>query len=106
MTVAKVLEIMTERDKKLSELVSEIPKRYMDKTKVKCNDRDATMQRIRSAARGNVDFTDGVKTWYEDGWILIRPSGTEPIIRIFVEAQTEDRARELLKQGLNLTRNC
>ncbi|MGZ8891882.1 MAG: phosphoglucosamine mutase, partial [Halobacteriota archaeon] len=34
MTVAKVLEIMTERDRKLSELVNEIPKRYMDKTKV------------------------------------------------------------------------
>jgi phosphomannomutase len=47
MTVAKVLEIMTERDRKLSELVNEIPKRYMDKTKVTCRDRDAAMQHIQ-----------------------------------------------------------
>ncbi|MGD0717919.1 MAG: phosphoglucosamine mutase, partial [Halobacteriota archaeon] len=71
MTVAKVLEIMTERRKKISELVKEIPKRYMDKTKVTCRDRDATMQQIRSSVEGNIDTTDGVKIWYDDGWLLI-----------------------------------
>ncbi|MCJ7639807.1 MAG: phosphoglucosamine mutase [Euryarchaeota archaeon] len=106
MTVAKVLEIMTERDRKLSELVNEIPKRYMDKTKVTCRDRDAAMQHIQSSVHGNVDTTDGVKIWYDDGWLLIRPSGTEPIIRIFVEAETEMRAHELLKLGINMTKGC
>jgi phosphomannomutase/phosphoglucomutase len=106
MTVAKVLEIMTKRNKKLSELVSEIPKRYMDKTKVACRDRDAAMQHIRSAVAGNVDTTDGVKIWYDDGWLLIRPSGTEPIIRIFVEAQTEQRANNLLALGKSMTEGC
>lgn len=106
MTVAKVLEIMTKRNKKLSELVSEIPKRYMDKTKVTCRDRDATMQNIRSSVVGNVDTTDGVKIWYDDGWLLIRPSGTEPIIRIFVEAETEQRASYLLALGKTMTEGC
>ncbi|MGB9212791.1 MAG: phosphoglucosamine mutase, partial [Halobacteriota archaeon] len=106
MTVAKVLEIMTERRKKISELVKEIPKRYMDKTKVTCRDRDATMQQIRSSVKGNIDTTDGVKIWYDDGWLLIRPSGTEPIIRIFVEAETERRARDLLEAGKQLTKGC
>jgi phosphomannomutase/phosphoglucomutase len=106
MTVAKVLEIMTERDRKLSELVNEIPKRYMDKTKVTCRDRDAAMQHIQSSVHGNVDTTDGVKIWYDDGWLLIRPSGTEPIIRIFVEAETEMRAHELLELGMNMTKGC
>jgi len=106
MTVAKVLEIMTERDKKISELVTEIPKRYMDKTKVICRDRDATMQKIRSSVQGNLDTTDGVKIWYEDGWLLIRPSGTEPIIRIFVEAETKRRAKVLLEAGKKLTKDC
>jgi phosphomannomutase/phosphoglucomutase len=106
MTVAKVLEIMTERRKKISELVKEIPKRYMDKTKVTCRDRDATMQQIRSSVEGNIDTTDGVKIWYDDGWLLIRPSGTEPIIRIFVEAETKRRARDLLEAGKQLTKGC
>jgi phosphomannomutase/phosphoglucomutase len=106
MTVAKVLEIMTERGRKLSELVNEIPKRYMDKTKVTCRDRDAAMQHIQSSAHGNVDTTDGVKIWYDDGWLLIRPSGTEPIIRIFVEAETETRAHDLLELGMNMTKGC
>ena len=106
MTVAKVLEIMTERDRKLSELVNEIPKRYMDKTKVTCRDRDAAMQHIQASVHGNVDTTDGVKIWYDDGWLLIRPSGTEPIIRIFVEAETEMRAHELLELGINMTKGC
>ncbi|MGZ8888590.1 MAG: phosphoglucosamine mutase [Halobacteriota archaeon] len=106
MTVAKVLEIMTERGRKLSELVNEIPKRYMDKTKVTCSDRDAAMQHIQSSVHGNVDTTDGVKIWYDDGWLLIRPSGTEPIIRIFVEAETEMRAHELLELGINMTKGC
>ncbi len=106
MTVAKVLEIMTERGKKISELVKEIPKRYMDKTKVTCRDRDATMQQIRSSVEGNIDTTDGIKIWYDDGWLLIRPSGTEPIIRIFVEAETKRRARGLLEAGKQLTKGC
>jgi phosphomannomutase / phosphoglucomutase len=106
MTVAKVLEIMTERDRRLSELVTEIPKRYMDKTKVTCRDRDAAMQHILSSVHGNVDTTDGVKIWYDDGWLLIRPSGTEPIIRIFVEAETEQRASDLLDLGKHMTAGC
>ncbi|MGZ8937568.1 MAG: phosphoglucosamine mutase, partial [Halobacteriota archaeon] len=46
------------------------------------------------------------KIWYDDGWLLIRPSGTEPIIRIFVEAETEMRAHELLELGINMTKGC
>ncbi|MCD6449446.1 MAG: hypothetical protein J7L34_02925 [Thermotogaceae bacterium] len=34
-----------------------------------------------------VETTDGTKMWFEDGWVLIRASGTEPIIRIFAESK-------------------
>ena len=106
MTTAKILEIMAEKDKKLSELADEIPKYFMSKTKVKCDDRDWIMQTILSSASGNIDTTDGAKIWYDDGWLLIRPSGTEPIIRIFAEARTENRVNELLEMGLDMTRGC
>ncbi len=106
MTAAKILEIMAEKDKKLSELADEIPKYFMSKTKVKCEDRDSIMHTILSSVSGNIDTTDGAKIWYDDGWLLIRPSGTEPIIRIFAEARTEHRVNELLQMGLDLTRGC
>lgn len=106
MTVAKVLEIMAEKGKKISELADEIPTYFMNKTKIKCADRDSIMQTILSSASGNVDTTDGAKIWYDDGWLLIRPSGTEPIVRIFAEARTENRVNELLEMGLKMTKGC
>lgn len=63
------------------------------------------MEIIKNEASGlgqKLDTTDGVKIWYEDGWVLIRPSGTEPIFRIFAEAKNQERAEELLQEGLNI----
>jgi phosphomannomutase/phosphoglucomutase len=48
------------------------------------------------------DTIDGVKIWYDDGWVLIRPSGTEPIFRIFAEAKKQERAEELMNTGLEM----
>ena len=45
---------------------------------------------------------DGVKLNFSDGWLLVRPSGTEPKIRITAEAKTEKRARELYDNCLTL----
>ena len=45
----------------------------------------------------NVTTVDGVRIELEDGWALIRPSGTEPVIRITVEAREEKKAEELLE---------
>jgi len=39
-----------------------------------------------------VDTTDGLKVFFDDGWTLIRPSGTEPIFRIFSEAKSKGAA--------------
>lgn len=47
----------------------------------------------KSSAR-RIDRTDGIKLFLDDGWVLVRPSGTEPLIRIFSEARSEKAARE------------
>jgi phosphoglucosamine mutase len=52
----------------------------------------------------SVDNTDGVKLVFSDGWLLVRPSGTEPKIRITAEAKTEARARELYDSCLDIIR--
>ncbi|PKP54458.1 MAG: phosphoglucosamine mutase, partial [Candidatus Altiarchaeales archaeon HGW-Altiarchaeales-3] len=44
---------------------------------------------------------DGIKILHEDSaWMLLRPSGTEPIFRVFVEAPGDKRAKELMEEGL------
>jgi phosphomannomutase len=52
------------------------------------------------------DRIDGIRVWLnEKEWFLIRPSGTEPIIRIFAESDSEEKAKELLKFAAELTQN-
>ena len=49
---------------------------------------------------------DGVKFIAEDGsWLMLRGSGTEPILRIYAEARSDEDAQKLLKTGVGLTRS-
>jgi len=48
----------------------------------------------------SVENIDGIKLNYKDGWILVRPSGTEPKIRITAEAKSEERAKELYNSAV------
>jgi phosphomannomutase/phosphoglucomutase len=96
MTVAKMLEIVA-RDGPLSKLVDGIPSYSQDKRKLSCP--DERKERVLAAlvqyyASQRVDATDGVKICYDDGWTLVRPSGTEPLFRVYSEARTIEDARK------------
>lgn len=95
MTAAKVLEILAKHGT-LSDLLSDIPAYFLDKRKVPCPDslKGYILGKMKEMAEDNkVDETDGVKIYFDDGWTLIRPSGTEPLFRIFSEGRTEMAAR-------------
>ncbi len=98
MSVAKVLQLMDETRKKLSELTAEIPKYYMVKGKVPCRDKKKLLEALKKEFP-EANHVDGARIDFEDGWLLIRPSGTEPIARIFAEGKTKERAEELYKMG-------
>ncbi|AEA47195.1 phosphoglucosamine mutase [Archaeoglobus veneficus] len=100
MSAAKVLELMALEGKPLSELVKDIPRYYTFKTKVPCKDKLKLLNGLKEEFP-EASFTDGARIDYEDGWLLIRPSGTEPIARIFAEGKTEKRAKELLELGMS-----
>jgi phosphomannomutase/phosphoglucomutase len=54
------------------------------------------MDRLAASAEGDrVDRTDGVKIFSGKCWALVRPSGTEPIFRVFTEAPTPEEAQAL-----------
>jgi phosphoglucosamine mutase len=60
--------------------------------------------KLRSLKPLSVINIDGIKLNFTDGWLLVRPSGTEPKIRITAEAKTETRARQLYDSCLSLVK--
>ena len=108
MTVAKILEIIAKEKKPLSELVSELPVYYASKMKIECpeDEKEFVMKSIADEIQSTTDFeldlTDGVKILKEDGWVIIRPSGTEPIFRCFAESDSQAKADEMTEWGMGL----
>ncbi|AMQ19411.1 phosphoglucosamine mutase [Thermococcus peptonophilus] len=106
MTTAKIVEIFAKSGKKFSELIDELPKYYQFKTKRHVEgDRKAIVAKVAELAEKKgykIDTTDGTKIIFDDGWVLVRASGTEPIIRIFSEAKSEEKAKEYLELGIRL----
>jgi len=50
---------------------------------------------------------DGTRLDFEDGsWLLLRPSGTEPVVRVYAEASDADRAAALVEAGVGLIETC
>jgi len=112
MSIAKILEIMAKEDKKLSELIDEIPKYEVFKTKMPCphDKKEIVMKTLAEHTKDDksvveVDETDGVKLYMNDGWVLMRPSGTEPIFRVYSESIDKNRAEELALNYKRLAEN-
>mgnify|MGYP000521172209 CR=1 FL=1 len=106
-TAAKIIEILSKESESLSGLVDDLPDYSQFKSKVECPDdkksevMDKTKNEIKKRIDADFDETDGLKAIVEDGWMIVRPSGTEPVVRCFSESKTEKRAEELLEIGLN-----
>ncbi|MBP7563929.1 MAG: phosphoglucosamine mutase, partial [Candidatus Cloacimonetes bacterium] len=96
--MALVLAYMAEEFKPLSELVMDIPHYFFAKEKldVQPEELDEMMSRAdKIYPDAKIDYTDGIKIIFENQWVHIRKSGTEPIIRVYVEAKTQEQADQL-----------
>ena len=60
---------------------------------------DAVKEKFKNE---KVNDIDGVKIDFADGWVHLRKSNTEPIIRVYSEAPTEERAQELAKSVMDI----
>ena len=101
MTTSLLLNIMADTGKSLAELVAEQPQYFIEKGKVECADeKKAAVQKaiFEQVKNENVSTIDGVKIWFNDASaILIRPSGTEPVFRLYAEAKDQQKALQLVK---------
>ncbi len=91
MTVAKMLETIA-RNGALSKQLEVLPVYHTQKRKLECPDnmKQAVIKYLmKNVKDAQIDTTDGLKIIYADGWILARPSGTEPIFRIYSESKDE-----------------
>jgi phosphomannomutase/phosphoglucomutase len=103
MSAASMLEMLAKTGKKLSDLVDAMPSYHSVKEKIKCKDKDAVLRQIENEVRTEkTDLTDGIKVFRPEGWVLVRASGTEPIIRVFAESRTADGAKTLSGYGVGL----
>jgi phosphomannomutase/phosphoglucomutase len=105
MTAAQVVEIVAVEGKTLSQLVSELPEYSSTKVKVPVpsDKKDAILHSLLELTKDMNRITmDGVKILYDEGWILIRASGTEPLYRSFAEGKTQETADRLCKIGVDL----
>jgi phosphomannomutase/phosphoglucomutase len=109
MTAAKVVELLAVRGQPFSALVASVPVYHLRKASAPCppEKRDAVLTRLRElAADRKVDATDGVKVYGEGGWVLVRPSGTEAILRIYAEGKTPEQAEAMRALGEQLVREA
>lgn len=100
MATALFLEFLAMERKKVSELFNELPKYHVVKTKYKMSrDRaNLVVEKVKDLFKNEKLITvDGVKVISRDYWLLVRPSGTEPLLRVMIEAKNEDKVKNLLE---------
>jgi phosphomannomutase len=97
---ALILQLLLDRGEPLSRIVARFPRYVILKDKL---DRpaaalDGVYAALREAFDGaSADTQDGLRLAWEDSWLHVRPSGTEPIVRVIAEAPDEERARHMIQ---------
>ena len=97
-SIALILELLAERNQTVSECIETLPKYEMRKDKMPVNgDLDEMYRKMKNHFVGaGINELDGLRLDFPDSsWIHLRPSNTEPIIRLMGEAKTKERIEEL-----------
>jgi phosphomannomutase/phosphoglucomutase len=109
MAAAIVLELLAVNKMKASDLKKMVSNYSNVKIKIHLPGKDlkkimtALTKKIKQEQKQigfeKAETIDGIKLWFKDGWVLIRPSGTEPMIRVVAEAKTKKAAQKYAETG-------
>jgi phosphomannomutase/phosphoglucomutase len=93
MTAAMMIAILAGERCPVSELVAALPEYHLIKEKIRGKDPASMIAQLNSGFFGeSIDRTDGIRINRADSWALIRPSGTEPLVRVIVESPKKETA--------------
>jgi phosphomannomutase len=98
---ALVLDLLAQSGKTISDLVADQPQYVIVKAK---SPRGADLAPVYAALEarfsdGTADYQDGLRLAWQDRWLHVRPSGTEPIVRLIAEGRTADVAEQLIDEA-------
>ncbi len=100
LAIALILQLMTETGKTISDIVAEIPRYYMLKEKFPADKTQA--QKILDAAKtkfadARLNTIDGCRFDFDDAWLHLRTSNTEPVMRLIIEAKDSKTAQKYVR---------
>lgn len=105
---ALLLKALEDEDRHLSDFVADVPKYVVVRENVAC--RNEVKYAVVAKASKHLDTAfpdckelstvDGVRLTLSEGWILVRASGTEPLIRLTVEGKSLKHAKEIMERGV------
>jgi phosphoglucosamine mutase len=112
LTAALMLEALEEKDQSLSEFTAEVPEYVTLRENIACknNVKHKVVKGIENAVTkvfpGYVDFStvDGIRLALKNGWLLVRASGTEPLIRLTVEGESLKAANPIMEKGVAMVK--
>ncbi len=98
--IALILQMLAESGTTLSVFKSRLPQYSIAKGTVNVGSRppDDILRALKPELQGKINTDDGLKIDYEDSWVHLRKSNTEPIIRIIAEARTQSDATAAVEQ--------
>ena len=107
MTLALMLDLLSKSEISLSENIENLPPNYTTKTKIECSLEQSKIvisELLKEFPTS--DTSDGIKIQVDqDNWVMIRPSGTEPIIRIYGESNSQENLDSLISNFVAKTKS-
>ncbi len=105
-STAKLASLITKKNVTLSQLIADIPPINYRTEKIACmtEQKGAVIRTLVERTRDlKVDLLDGIKIHENDGWVLILPDPTEPVINMYADGSNGNSVAELLKKYKNIT---
>jgi phosphoglucosamine mutase len=98
--------------REIRKFFSQLPPFFFEQARIPCPDglkdkvAEICQEKASSFEGGELNALDGMRLDFADSWLLIRASGTEPIFRVLVEANSKSRLKKLMAQGVSLVKEA